>query len=120
MTIKMDDKKISFPAQLLIALIALAIPDIGFARPIMNRHHQLNKDLKSCERQVKKLSGLGYPEKAEKELKKCSKIESQIAKIEAGQEKVDRKLASLEKKKKAKKHLKKKGKKKKKSSHSES
>jgi hypothetical protein len=93
------------------------------AKSMANRHQQLAKDLKSCEGQVKKLSSMGYPEKAEKELRKCDKIQSDLAKVEQGQEKVDRKLASLEKKKKKSKKSKSKKSKSKKSkskSHSES
>jgi|GEM_PF-4830436 len=108
---------------LLIMMCGLLLPMLGEAKSLPNRAHHLKSDLKKCQSEVKRLSSLGYPEKAEKQLNRCQKIKGQLAKIEKGQMKVQRKLASLDSgskaKMKAKKKDKKKTKKKKKRVHSD-
>ncbi|MBU6155002.1 MAG: hypothetical protein KGP28_11925 [Bdellovibrionales bacterium] len=110
---------------LMILIFGLMIPLLGEAKSLPNRSKHLRADLKKCQSEVKRLSSLGYPEKAEVQLGKCQKIKGQLAKIEKGQMKVQRKLASLESGKKSKAHSKakkkpkKKPKKKKKRVHSD-
>jgi len=106
-------------------MLGLLVPLWGEAKSLPNRSKSLRADLKKCQSEVKRLSSLGYPEKAEVQLGKCQRIKGQLAKIEKGQMKVQRKLASLESKQKvkskskAKKKAKKKSKKKKKRIHSD-
>ncbi len=97
---------------LVVMMLGLLIPLLGEAKSLPNRSKHLRADLKKCQSEVKRLSSLGYPEKAEHQLGKCQKIKGQLAKIEKGQLKVQRKLASLESKQKAKAKSKKKMKKK--------
>ncbi len=106
---------------ILVMALGLMIPLLGEARALPNRAKSLHVSLKKCQGEVRKLSSLGYPEKAERQLAKCQKIKGQIAKIEKGQMKVQRKLASLDSKSKAKAKKKaKKNKRKKKRIHSDS
>ena len=98
-----------------VLMLGLLLPQMGEAKSLPNKRKALSKDLMKCESEVKKLSSLGYPDKAEKQINKCNAIQGQLAKIEKGQQKVDRKLASLDHKKKAKKKASKKTKKHKKS-----
>jgi hypothetical protein len=109
---------------LVVMMLGLLIPLLGEAKSLPNRSKHLRADLKKCQSEVKRLSSLGYPEKAEHQLGKCQKIKGQLARIEKGQLKVERKLASLESKQKAKakskKKMKKKAKRKKKRIQSES
>jgi hypothetical protein len=97
---------------LMIMMLGLMIPLLGEAKSLPNRSKHLRADLKKCQTEVKRLSSLGYPEKAEHQLGKCQKIKFQLSKIEKGQMKVQRKLASLESKQKSKLKSKKKAKKK--------
>jgi len=104
-----------------ILILGLIVPLFGEAKSLPNRGQHLRSDLKKCQTEVKRLSNLGYPEKAESQLGKCEKIKGQLARIEKGQMKVQRKLASLDGKKKSKPKAKpkKKAKKHKKRKHSE-
>ncbi len=96
----------------MIMILGLMIPLLGEAKSLPNRSKHLRADLKKCQSEVRRLSSLGYPEKAENQLGKCQKIKGQLAKIEKGQLKVQRKLASLESKQKSKAKSKNKAKKK--------
>lgn len=95
-------------------LLSLCLPMVS-AHALQNKVKALNSQMHQCEAKAKKYSSLGYPAKAEKQLKSCTKIQRQIASIKKGQAKVSRKIASLNsksKKKHGKKHAKKKHKKK--------
>lgn len=102
---------------LMVLMLGLLVPLWGEAKSLPNRSKSLRSDLKKCQSEVKRLSGLGYPEKAEVQLGKCQKIKGQLAKIEKGQMKVQRKLASLDSKQKTKSKAKAKAKKKQKKKH---
>jgi hypothetical protein len=97
---------------LMIMILGLMLPLLGEAKSLPNRSKHLRATLKKCQSEVKRLSSFGYPEKAEHQFRKCQKIKFQLSKIEKGQMKVQRKLASLESKQKSKAKSKKKAKKK--------
>ena len=97
-------KMMKSPTRLLTTLLiaALLSPVASSAKNLPNRGKSMTQDLSKCEKEVKRLSSLGYPDQAEKQLGKCQKIQGSIAKMERAQDKVDRKLASLQEAKKKK------------------
>jgi predicted Ser/Thr protein kinase len=80
--------------------LGLLVSLTASGKELPNRVKILNTEMKKCEASVKKFADHGYPAKAEKQLLECKRIQGELAKIEAGRAKIDRKLASLSPKKK--------------------
>lgn len=78
-----------------IVIMTSILPLAAQAKELPNKVKALQTKMKACTAEAKKYSSLGYPEKADAQIKQCTKIKADLAKIKQAQEKTNRKIASL-------------------------